>query len=55
MNPFEMIFLCLGFACFVLATLGINTNPPRWNLTAAGLAFWILTVILYGFSHMGHV
>lgn len=42
-----LILLVFGFVCFVLAAIGVP-NPPRFNLIAAGLAFWILTVILAG-------
>jgi hypothetical protein len=42
-----MILLVFGFVCFVLAAFGVP-SPPRFNLLAAGLAFWILSVILAG-------
>jgi hypothetical protein len=42
-----LILLCFGFVCFVLAACNVPT-PPRLNLIALGLAFWILTVILAG-------
>ncbi len=45
-----LILLVFGFCCFVLAAFSIPT-PPRLNLIALGLAFWILTVILAG-SHL---
>lgn len=54
MTPLLIILLAFGFVCFTLATFGVNTNPPRWNLVAAGLAFWILTEILYGVGHIAH-
>lgn len=38
-----LIFLVLGFACFVAATFGA---VARWNLVAAGLAFWILIPLI---------
>jgi uncharacterized membrane protein YqjE len=41
-----LIFLVLGFACFVAATFGAGT---RWNLMAAGLAFWILVPLINQF------
>lgn len=41
-----LILLVLGFACFVAATFGAGT---RWNLLAAGLAFWILVPLITAF------
>ena len=38
-----LIFFVLGFACFVAATFSAVT---RWNLMAAGLAFWILVPLI---------
>ena len=38
-----LIFLVLGFACFVAATFNAVV---RWNLVAAGLAFWILIPLI---------
>jgi hypothetical protein len=38
-----LILLVFGFVFFVLAALGVVS---RFNLTAAGLACWILTEIL---------
>jgi hypothetical protein len=40
-----MILLAFSFVCFSIAT---RWNPPNVNLTALGLAFWVLTVILAG-------
>lgn len=34
------VLLVAGFVLFVLSTIGIS-NPPRFNLLAAGLACWI--------------
>lgn len=42
-----LILLVFAFVCFVLAAIGIP-NPSRFNLIAAGLAFWVLSVILAG-------
>jgi len=42
-----MILLVFSFVCFVLAALW-NPAPPRVNLVAAGLAFWVLSVLLAG-------
>ena len=38
------ILLILALMCFVLSALGVVTT--RVNLLAAGLAFWVLTVLL---------
>lgn len=37
-----LVCLIFGFVCFVLAAVGV---PSRINLVAAGLAFWIVTLI----------
>jgi len=42
-----LILLIFGFVCFALAAVW-NPAPPRVNLVAAGLAFWILADILQG-------
>jgi len=46
-----MILLVFAFVCFALAAFW-NPNPPRVNLIAAGLAFWVLSVLLAG-AHLG--
>lgn len=46
-----LILLVFAFVCFVLAAFW--PNPPRVNLIAAGLAFWVLSVILGGHL-LGH-
>lgn len=33
----------IAFFCFVFASIGI---PSRLNLTAAGLAFWMLSLLI---------
>lgn len=43
MQAFVLIMLILGFACFVAATFGVAS---RFNLIAAGLAFWILASLV---------
>lgn len=43
----DLILLVFSFVCFVLAAVGVP-SPPRFNLVAAGLAFWVLTIILAG-------
>lgn len=42
-----LILLVFAFVCFALAAFW-NPNPPRINLIAAGLAFWVLAEILAG-------
>ena len=42
-----LILLVFAFVCFALAAFW-NPNPPRINLIAAGLAFWVLSEILAG-------
>ena len=44
-----LILLIFGFVCFALSAFW-NPSPPRINLIAAGLAFWVLAEIL---SHAG--
>jgi hypothetical protein len=45
MEVIDLILLILGFACFLLAALSIPVG--RLNLTAAGLAFWILVAVIH--------
>lgn len=40
-----LICLVFAFVCFVLAAFW-NPAPPRVNLLAAGLAFWVLAEVL---------
>jgi hypothetical protein len=42
-----LILLVFAFVCFTLAAFW-NPTPPRVNLIAAGLAFWVLSVLLAG-------
>lgn len=44
MLSLKFVLLLLALICFVLATLEVSA--PRVNLTAAGLAFWILSVMV---------
>lgn len=39
------ILLVFAFVLFVLATFNISA---RWNLIAAGLACWVLSILLGG-------
>lgn len=40
------ILLLLGFICFILAAARVPSPSPRPDLTALGLAFWILTALI---------
>jgi hypothetical protein len=40
------ILLVAAFVLFLLSTIGIN--HPRVNLLAAGLACWVLSILLGG-------
>lgn len=44
------ILLVFAFVLFVLAAFNV---PARWNLVAAGLAFWVLSILLGGL-HLIH-
>lgn len=45
------ILLVFAFVCEVLAAIGVP-SPPRFNLMAAGLAFFFLSLLLAG-VHIG--
>lgn len=40
---FNVLLLLVGFICFVLSACGV---PSRVNLQSAGLACWVLTLIV---------
>lgn len=40
-----LILEIFAFVFFAIAAVGVPNIPPRFNLIAAGLAFWILAVI----------
>lgn len=44
MAPLKLILLVLAFVLFVLAAVGVA--HPRFNLIAAGLAAWILSLMV---------
>ncbi len=47
----NLILLVFAFVLFVLASFNVSS---RWNLIAAGLAFWVLSILLGGLgSHIG--
>jgi hypothetical protein len=43
MITIHFLLLLLAFICFVLAAFGVGS---RINLVAAGLAFWVVTILL---------
>ena len=42
MQNLDLIFLVFALVCFVLATFGVG---GKFNLVAAGLSFWVATVL----------
>jgi hypothetical protein len=47
-----LILLVFAFVCFTLGAFW-NPAPPRVDLKALGLAFWVLSVLLAGMK-LGH-
>jgi hypothetical protein len=47
MPVLTVILLVAAFILFVLAAVGV-ASPPRFNFMAAGLAFWVLSVLMAG-------
>ena len=47
MAVLALILLVLALACFVVATFNAGA---RWNLVAAGLAFWVLIPLITAFK-----
>jgi len=45
------ILIVFAFVCEVLAAVGVP-SPPRFNLMAAGLAFYFLSLLIGGI-HIG--
>ena len=43
----SLIFLILALICFIISAAGYAPSP-RPNLTALGLAFWVLSVLVGG-------
>jgi hypothetical protein len=43
----DLILYILAFLCFIVATFGLSA---RVNFVALGLAFWVLTLVLSGFT-----
>ena len=46
-----LILLVFAFVLFALATFGFGSP---YNLVAAGLAFWVLSLLLGGVGHIAH-
>lgn len=59
MNILYFVLLLLGLLCFVVAAFGWGPNaspnvPPRIvNLTALGLAFWIMVPLIEAAQALG--
>ncbi len=51
MSPVQPILLVLALICFVLSAIGISS---RFNLTAVGLAFWVLDLLIPAFGTIHH-
>jgi hypothetical protein len=47
MATISMILLIVALVLFALAAIGIP-QPPKFQFIAAGLAFWVLSVLLSG-------
>ena len=43
----DLILYILAFLCFIVATFGLSAKV---NFIALGLAFWVLTLMLSGFT-----
>jgi hypothetical protein len=46
------ILLVFALVFFALSAFGAPL-PPRFNLIAAGLAFWVASVLFGGYTHTG--
>ena len=44
MVTLRLVLLVLAFVLFLLAAVGVA--HPRWNLIGAGLAAWVLSLIV---------
>ena len=47
MSVITLVLLIFAFVLFVLAAVGV-ASPPRFQFLAAGLAFWVLSMLLGG-------
>lgn len=48
----NLILLVFAFVCECLAAF--NVGAPRWNLIAAGLAFFFMSLIVGGWTGFPH-
>jgi NAD/NADP transhydrogenase beta subunit len=48
----DLILYILALICFIIATFGLAASgrAARINFIAAGLAFWVLTLVLSGLT-----
>jgi len=44
----SLIFLVLALICFIISAAGYTPSPRPINLTALGLAFWVLSILVGG-------
>ncbi len=44
MEPVKTMFLIFALVLFILAAVGVPSS--RFNLVAAGLAFWVATLVI---------
>lgn len=49
-----LILLVFSFVFFTLSTFGVPSHP-RFNLVSAGLALWVLSILLGGIAAAGHL
>jgi len=47
MSTLNLILYILALICFIIAAFGLSA---RVNFIAAGLAFWVLTLVLSGLT-----
>ena len=45
----NVVLYILALICFIIAAFGLVTSA-RINFVALGLAFWVLTLVLTGFT-----
>lgn len=52
MGNLGLVLLVFAFVIFVLAAFNVSA---RWNLIAAGLAFWVAAEIFGGLAKFGYI
>lgn len=53
MTVIYMLLFIAAFVCFVLAAVGVSVGTRRSiNLTALGLAFWVLVPLILSIKHL---